>query len=128
MPIDDVNAQRVDVVTLNGLHQIRLLQSRTIGEYHNGRKQRVLDVVHSHRVHVPAEVQKVLDRVGHARHSVRVPRVRPIVSKQDRIGGGVVTASHPQHHHFTGTGLQRKLLWLGRAVERKVEKYSPSTR
>lgn len=113
MPIDDVNAQRIDVVTLDGLHQLRLFQSRPIGEYHNGSEERVLDIVDRHRVHVPAKVQQVFDRIGHARHSVRIARVRPIIGEQDRIGGRVVAPGHSEHHHFTGAGLEGRELLSG---------------
>ena len=105
VPVQDVDAQRVDVVALDRFHQLGLLEPGPVGEDDDRGQQRVLDVVHRERVHLPAEVQQVLDRVRHARHLVRVTRVRSVVGKEDGVGFGVVPAGHSQHHHLTGAGL-----------------------
>lgn len=105
MAIQNVHAQRVDVVALDGLHQIRLLQTGSIREYDDGRQQCVLHIVNGQRVHLAAKMEQILDGVGHAGHDVRIARVRAIVGEQDRIGGGIVATRHAQHHHFAGARL-----------------------
>lgn len=81
MSVGDVDLHGFDVVALDVLDQVALLQARPFGEDDDGRQQRVLDVVDVERVHLPAEVQQVVNRVFHAGHLVRLLRVRAIVGE-----------------------------------------------
>lgn len=106
MSIEDVDAERIDVVALDGLDEIGLFETGSIGEDDNGSEQSVLDVVNGEGVHLPTEVEQVFDGVGHTGHYVGVAGVRSIVGEQNGVGGGVVATGHAQHHHFAGAGLE----------------------
>lgn len=60
-----------------------------------------MHIVHHHGVHAPAEVQQVLDDVGHARLAVVVAGVGLVVREQNAVRRRVIPPRHSQHHHLT---------------------------
>lgn len=59
-----------------------------------------MHVIQGHAAYASAEVQQVLDDVGHARLAVVLARVGAVVGEQHGVGDRVVPPGHSEHHHL----------------------------